>query len=107
MPEDWSWIFNRCANIKILRIGIVGGNEKEPRWIFVVNTGRIHETTRAGRLKRFGQLSNFKRPKIVRQGDKIVFLQEADHFSFTAFVGFQERFLIGWNASSPFRIWIG
>ena len=107
VPKNRSWIFNRCTNIKILRFRIVGGNEKEPSWVLVVNTGRIHETARAGRLKSFGQLSNLKRPEIVRQGYKIVFLQETDHFYFAAFIRFQERFLIRRNVSSPFRIWIG
>src|SRR6266481_7032483 len=101
MPKDWSWIFNRRTNIKILRFRIVGGNEKESGWILVINTGRIHKTARAGRLKSFGQLSNLKRPEIVRQRYKIVFLQEADHFCFAAFIRFQERFLIRRNVSSP------
>src|SRR2546429_7616943 len=107
MPEDRSWIFNRRTNIKILRFRIVGGNEKESGWVLVIKTGGIHETARAGRLKSFGQLSNLKRPEIVRQGYKIVFLQEADHFCFAAFIRFQERFLIRRNVSRPFRIWIG
>src|SRR6266496_2595770 len=107
VPENWSWIFNRRANIKILRFGIVSGNEKESGWVLIINTRRIHETARAGWLKGFGQLSNLKRPEIVRQGYKIVFLQETDHLCFAAFIRFQERFLIRRNMSSPFRIWIG
>src|SRR6266496_6319382 len=107
VPKNRSWIFNRRANIKILRFQIVGGNEKESGWVLVVNTRRLHKTASAGRLKGFGQLSNLKRPEIVRQRYKIVFLQEADHFCFAAFIRFQERFLIGRNVSSPFRIWIG
>src|ERR1700745_410728 len=107
VPKNRSWIFNRRANIKILRFRIVGGNEKESGWVLVINTGGIHETARAGRLKGFGQLSNLKRREIVRQGYKIVFLQEADHFCFAAFIRFQEGFLIGRNVSSSFRIWIG
>src|SRR5205823_6622597 len=76
VPKNGSWIFNRRANIKILRFRIIGGNEKESGWVLVVNTGRIHETARAGRLKSFGQLSNLKRPEIVRQGYQIVFLKK-------------------------------
>ena len=90
VPEDWPGIFNRRANVKILRLWVVGGNEKETSWIFVVNTGRIHEAARAGRLERIRQLSNLKRPKITRQGYKIVLLQEADHFCLATFVRFQE-----------------
>src|SRR6266498_4285810 len=102
MPKDRSWIFNRRANIKILRFRIVGGNEKESGWILVVNTGRIHETAGAGWFERLGQLSNLKRSEIVRQRYKIVFLQKANHFCFAAFIRFQERFLIGRNVSSSF-----
>src|ERR671931_2190226 len=104
VPEDRSWVFNRCAKIEIPRFRVVGGNEKESRWILVVNTGRVHETARAGWFESLGQLPNLKRPEIVRQRHKVVFLQEADHFCFATFIRFQERFLIGWNVSSPFRI---
>src|SRR5580704_4699576 len=107
MPEDRSWIFNRRTNIKILRFRIVGRNEKESGWVLVINAGGMHGTAGAGWLKGFRQLSNLKLSKIIRQGYEIVFLQEADHFCFVAFVRFQERFLIGRNVSSPFRIWIG
>src|SRR4029077_7834534 len=107
VPKNRSWISNRRANIKILRFRIVRRNEKESGWVLVVNTGRIHETARAGRLKGFGQLSNLERPEIARQRYKILLLQETDHFCFAAFIRFQERFLIGRNVSIPFRIWIG
>src|SRR5258707_5531866 len=107
VSQNRSWVFNCCANIKLLRSRIVGGNEKESGWILVVNTGRIHETAGAGWLEGLGQLSNLKRTEIVGQRNKIVFLQEADHFCFATFVRFQERFLIGRNVSSPFRIRIG
>src|ERR1700704_328843 len=97
MPEDRSWIFNCRANVEILRFGIVGRNEKESRWVLVINTGGIHETARAGGLKSFGQLSNLKRSEIVRQRYKIVFLQEVDHFCFPAFISLEEGFLIRRN----------
>src|SRR6266498_815552 len=107
VPKNRSWVFNCCANIKILRFRIVGGNEKESGWVLVVNTGRVHKTAGAGWLEGLGQLSNLKRPEIVWQRYKVVLLQEADHFCFAAFIRFQERFLIRRNVSSPFRIRIG
>src|SRR5690349_4971007 len=99
VSENRSWIFDCCANIEIFRFRIVGGNEKESRWILVINTGRIHETARAGWLESLGQLSNLKRAKIFRQSHKTVLLEKVDHFRFTAFIRFQERFLIGRNVS--------
>src|SRR5437879_6276198 len=107
VSENRSWIFDCRANIKILRFRIVGGNEKESGWILVVNTGRIHEPPRAGWLESLGQLSNLKWTEIARQRHKIVFLQEADHFCFAAFVRFQERFLIRRDVSRSFRIRVG
>src|SRR5919201_1082197 len=99
MPENRPRIFNRGANIEILRFRIVGGNKKESRWVLVVNTGRIHKTAGAGWLEGLGQLSNLKRAKIIWQSHKIVLLQEADHLCFAAFILFQERFLVGRNVS--------
>src|SRR5436189_4271892 len=92
MPENRSWVFDCRANIKILRLRIVGGSEKESGWVLVVNTRRIHETARAGPLKGFWQSPNLKRPETLRQRYKIVFLQEIDHCCFAAFIRFQERF---------------
>src|SRR5258708_38854990 len=92
VSQNRSWVFNRRTNIKILRFRIVCRNEKESGWIPIVNAGRIHETAGAGWLERLGQLSNLERTEIFRQGHKMVFLQEIDHFCFAAFVRFQERF---------------
>src|SRR5438876_11573653 len=94
VAEDRSWIFNRRANVKVLRFRIICRNEKESGWILVVNAGRIHEASRAGRLKRVRQLPDLKRAKVIRQSYDVVLLQEADHFRLAAFVRFQERFLI-------------
>ena len=88
VSEDWPRVFNRCANVKVLRLRIVSRDEKKAGWIFVVNAGRIHETARAGRLKRLGQLPNLKWTKVIRQRHKIVLFQEADHFCLAAFVRF-------------------
>src|SRR6266436_2181619 len=100
VSEDWSGIFNCGANIKILRLRVVGRNEKESGWVLVIHTGRIHETARAGRLKGFWQLPNLKRAEIFRQGHKIVFPQETDHFCLATFVRLQERLLIGGDVCS-------
>src|ERR1043166_8784566 len=94
VTEDRPWVFNRRADVKILRLRVVSRDEKEARWIFVVNAGRIHEATGAGRFERLRQLSNLKRAKVTWQRHKIMFLQEADHFCLAAFVRFQKRFLI-------------
>src|SRR6058998_91160 len=107
VSQNWAWIFNRRADIKILRLWIVSRNEKEPGRVFVVNAGRIHESSRAGRLERVRQLSNLKRAKIIRQRYKIVLLQEADHFCFATFVRFQERFLVRRDVLGAFWIGIG
>ena len=72
VSEDRPRIFNCRANIEVLRLRIVGRNEKETGGIFVVNARRIHETTGAGWLERFRQLSNLKRTEIIRQRDKSV-----------------------------------
>src|ERR1044071_7001603 len=90
MSEDWSWIFDRCANIEILRFRVVGGNEKESGRGLVINTGRSYKAGGARWLESLGQLSNLKRPEIIRQSYKIVFLQEADHFCFATFIRFEE-----------------
>src|SRR5215472_11649355 len=105
VSEDRPGIFDRRAYVKILRFGVVGRNEKEAGWIFVVYSWRIHETARAGRLKRVRQLSDLERPKIIRQTDKIVFLQKANHFCLATFVRFQEGFLVGRDLRGAF--WIG
>src|SRR5262249_61637120 len=91
VSKDRSWIFDCRTNIKIFRFRIIGRNEKESRWVFIVNTRRIHEAAWAGWFESFWQLPNLKRAKIIRQGHKVVLLQEADHFCFAAFVCFQER----------------
>src|SRR5439155_25421005 len=100
VPEDWPGIFNRRANVKILRLWVVGGNEKETSWIFVVNPGRIHETARAGRLERIRQLSNLKRPKIIRQGYRLLFFKEVIIFSLRILFAFRNDSLLGgvWGA---------
>src|SRR2546421_11386449 len=88
MTEDWTRIFDRRANIKVFRLRIVGRNEKEAGGIFVINTGRIHETPRAGWLESVGQLSNLKRTEIIRQRNEVVFFQEIDHFLLATLIRF-------------------
>ena len=107
MPENRPRIFDRRANVKILRLRIVGRNEKEAGRIFVVNAGRIHETAGAGRLERFRQLPNLKRPEIIGHRDELLFLQEIDHLLLAAFVRFQERRLVRRNVRAARRIGIG
>ena len=65
MPENRARIFDRGADVKVLRLRIVGRNEIETGRVLVVNTGRIHETAGAGRLERVRQLSNLKRAEII------------------------------------------
>src|SRR6266478_6974588 len=94
VTEDRSRVFNRRANIKIFRLWIVGRDEKESGWVFVVNARRIHKAARAGWFERFRQLPDLKRAEIIWQGHKTVLFQKADHFCLATFVRFQERFLI-------------
>src|SRR6266480_6543372 len=100
-------IFDRSAQVKILRLGIVGWNEEKPDRILVVNPRWIHEAAWAGRLERFRQLPNLKLPEVIRQSDKLMRFQEIDHLGFAAFIRFQERLLIGWNTFRAGRIGIG
>src|ERR1043166_2264847 len=90
MAEDRPWVFDRRANIKILRLQIVSRNKKETAWVLVVNTGRIHEPARAGRFERVGQLSNLKRPEIIGNRHDLMFPQEIDHLGLAAFVSFEK-----------------
>ena len=112
VPKDRPRVFNRRANVKVLRLRIVRRNEKETRRIFVINAGRIHETTRTGWLERLRQLPNLKWAKIIGHCHEIVFPHELDHLLLATFVSFQERRLIGRNLCAALRIgisqlWIG
>ena len=69
MTKDRPRIFDRRANIKVFRLRIIGRKEKKPGRIFVVNAGRIHETTRAGWFKGIRQLPNLKWAEIIGQRD--------------------------------------
>src|SRR5438045_9740044 len=60
MTKHRSRIFNRRANVKVLRLRIVGRNEIETGRIFVINTGRIHEAAGTRRLERFGELPDLE-----------------------------------------------
>src|SRR6266566_7993918 len=79
VSEDRPRIFNCRANIEVLRLRIVCWDEKETGRVLVVNTGRIHETTGAGWLERFRQLSNLERTEIIGQRHEGVLLQEINH----------------------------
>src|ERR1051325_6038300 len=98
MAKDRPRVFDRRANIKILRFWIVSRNKKETSWVLVVNTGRSEEPAGAGRFERVGQLSNLKRPEIIGNRHDLMFFQEIDHLGLATFIGFQERFLVGRNA---------
>ena len=107
VSKDRPWIFDRGAQVKILRLRIVGGNEKETGRVLIINTRRIHETTRASRLECFRQLPNFKLSEVVRQSDKLMRLQKIDHLLLPAFVRLQKRLLIGRNILGASRVRIG
>src|SRR6266487_5443118 len=104
VPEYRSRLFDRCANVKILRLWIVSRNEIKTGWVFVVNARWIHKTSGAGRLKRIVQLPNLKPAEIIGQRDQMVFLQEIDNLLFATLVRFQERRLIGRNVRAACRI---
>src|ERR1051325_7267494 len=90
-------IFNRRANVKVFRLRIVSWNEKETGGVFVVDSGRIHETAWARRFECFGQLPNLETPEIFRDRDEMMFLEEIDHLGFATLVRFQERLLVRRN----------
>src|SRR5437773_12141007 len=78
VSEDRPRIFNRRADVKVLRLRIVSRDEKETGRVFIVNTGRIHETARAGRFERFRQLANLKRTEVIRQSHKTVLFRSEE-----------------------------
>src|SRR5947209_20344614 len=86
VTQNRSRILDRCSNIKILRLRVVSRDEIETGRVFVVNARRIHKTARAGRLERFRQLPDLKRTEIIWQANEIMFLQEINHLSLTAFI---------------------
>src|ERR1041385_1170805 len=88
VTEDRPGVFNRRANVKILRVRVVSRDEKETSWIFVINAGRIHEAPRAGWLESLRQLSDLKRAKVIGQSHKAMLFQEADHFCHATFICF-------------------
>src|SRR5882724_13205872 len=93
VPKNRPRIFDRSAQVKVLRLRIVGGNKKEPDRVFIVNPRWIHETARASRLERFRQLPNLKLPEVIRQSDKLMRFQEIDYLCFAAFIRLQECLL--------------
>ena len=88
MAEDRPRIFNRGANVEVLRLRIVCRNEEETGRVLIINAWGIHKAAGAGRLKRFGQLPNLKWPEISRQRHEVMLLHEADHLSLAALVRF-------------------
>ena len=107
MTKDRARIFDRRANIKIPALRIVGGNEIEAARVFVVNTGRVHESARAGRLERCGQLANFKPSQIWRKRDQVILFQVSNHLGFATFISFKKVVLILWDHFRARRIRIG
>src|SRR4051794_11615227 len=91
MSQDRPGIFNRRADVEILRLRIVGGNQIETGRVFIVKAGRIHETAWTRWLERLRQLSNLKLPEVFRQPNELPIFQELDHLRFAIFVSFQER----------------
>src|ERR1043165_4327036 len=107
VAENRSRILDRRADVKVLRLRVVGRNEKEPRRLFIVNAWWVHEAAGTGRLERFGQLPNLETPEIIWDRDEFVFLQECDHLLFATFVGGEKRRLVRRNIFASGRIRIG
>src|ERR1035437_3236598 len=74
VSEDGARIFNGCANVKILRLRIISGDEIETGWILVINPRRIHKTSRAGRLERLRQLADLESSEVIGNADEMMFL---------------------------------
>ena len=106
-PRNRPRVFDRGADIKILRLRVVGRNEIKTGRIFVVKAGWIHEAAGAGRLECFGQLPNLEAAKVIGHRHELMFFQETDHLLLAAFVSLQERRLIWWNVLAPRRVRIG
>src|SRR4029077_15838261 len=103
-PKNRPRVFDRGADVEVLTLRIVSRDEVEAAVVFVVDAGWIHESAGTGWLERFGQLPNFEADQISRQGHQMIIFQEADHFGFAAFVGFQKIVLIFWDGLCPQRI---
>src|SRR3954468_9333627 len=106
MAENWSGIFDRRADVEIFRFRIVGWDEVKAGRIFVVNAGWIHETARARRLECFGQVSNFKFAKTIRQTNELMILEKFDHLRLPTLIRFQERGLNRRNVLTAGGVWI-
>ena len=107
VPQNRPRIFNRGPDVKVLRIRVVGWDEIEAGRIFIINARRIHESARAGRLERFGQLPDFELAEISRQSHEMMILEELDHLRLATLISLQERRLVGRNVFTPLRIGIG
>ncbi len=64
MTQDRARVFDRRADVEVLAGRVVRRNEVKAAVVFIVNAGRIHETTGTGRLERFRQLSNLERANV-------------------------------------------
>ena len=97
MSQDWSWIFDGRANVKVFRLRVVGRDEEKAAVIFIVNSGGIHEPSGTGWFERIRKLPNIKRSDMRGHSYQPVVLEETDHFSLTTFISLQESILIRGN----------
>src|SRR4030095_12640483 len=105
MPENGPRVLYCGADVKVFALRIVSRDEVKTARVFVIDAGRVHETTGTGGLEGFWKLPDIKRSDVIRNRDQPIRFQEVDHFLLTTFVRLQERLLILWDVLTP--RWIG
>src|SRR5205807_6693073 len=104
VAQDRSRIFNRGANIEVLRLRIVSWDKIKAARVLIVNAGRIHKPAGTGRLERVRQLANLEWSQIIRQGNEMPLTQKPKHFLLAAFVRLEKCWLIGRDRCGAGRI---
>src|SRR4030095_8997595 len=94
MPENGPRVLYCGADVKVFALRIVSRDEIKTARVFVIDAGRVHETTRTGGLEGFWKLPDIKRADVIRNRDQPIRFQEVDHFLLTTFIRLQERLLI-------------
>ena len=77
VPEDRPRVFDGRADVEVLALRVVRGDEVEAAVVGVVDARRIHESARTGRLEGLGELADLKRPEVRRQRDQVPRLRKS------------------------------
>src|SRR5712664_4064650 len=76
VPEDGARIFDGRADVEVAALRVVRGDEEEAAVVGVVESRRIHEAARTGRLEGFRKLANDERSDVVGDGDEPFLFEE-------------------------------